>query len=292
MAPHTRKTPAVEVPETYNNAGEALQERMIHAIESMTKEMAQHRTEMTTQRNENSGRQAEVTPPSAQPETSSKAAGLSMTDKLAKFKKFAPTPFKEAKTPEEADEWLTELEGILETLKTEEEDKIPFTEFLLQGEAREWWKIEKANFKGATLTWKDFREIFLSCYFPTSVCEQKEQEFLYLKQGNLSIMQYDREFRKLAQFAPSLVVAEKDRMKRFLNGMKPIMQKDLSISDFSTHAELLNKALKLERGYNQLHAYQNQGDRKRACYQKKVAKSQASAKSMTIKRKISANGKR
>ena len=56
-------------------------------------------------------------------------------------------------------------------------------------------------------------------------------------------------------------------MKRFLNGLKPIMQKDLSTSDFSTHAELLDKALKLERGYNQLHAYQNQGDRKRAYYQ-------------------------
>ena len=81
------------------------------------------------------------------------------------------------------------------------------------------------------------------------------------------IMQYDREFRKLARFAPSLVTKKKDRMKRFLNGLKPIMQKDLSISNFSTNAELLNKALKLKRGYNQLHAYQNQGDKKRVYYQ-------------------------
>ena len=101
---------------------------------------------------------------------------------MVKFKKFAPTPFKEAKTPEEAEEWLNELEGILETLKTEEEDKVSFAEFLLQGEAREWWKIEKINFKDVTLNWKDFRKIFLSGYFSTSVCEQKEQEFLYLKE--------------------------------------------------------------------------------------------------------------
>ena len=140
----------------------------------MMKEMAQHRVKMTPQRNVDNGRQTEVTSPVAQPEASSKASSAIMIDKLAKFKKFASTPFKKAKTPEEAEEWLNELEGILETLKIEEEDKVPFAEFLLQGEAREWWKIEKANFKGTTLTWKDFRKIFFSCYFFTSVCEQKE----------------------------------------------------------------------------------------------------------------------
>ena len=173
--------PVEEVPETSSNAGEALQGRMLLAIENMMKEMAQHRVEMATQRNENSGRQAEVTPPSVQPETSSKASGTSMTDKLAKFKKFAPKPFKEAETPEEAEEWLKELEGILENLKTEEEDKVPFAEFLLQGDARDWWIMEREHFKGETLTWKDFKEIFFRNFFPTSVCEQKEQEFLYLK---------------------------------------------------------------------------------------------------------------
>ena len=80
-------------------------------------------------------------------------------------------------------------------------------------------------------------------------------------------MQYNREFRKLAHFAPSLVAMEKDRMKRFLNGLRPIMQKDLSTSKFATYAELLDTTLKLEKGYNQLHAYQNQGDKKRVYYQ-------------------------
>ena len=122
-------------------------------------------------------RHIKANPSSNQPEPSNKISGQSMTDKLVKFKKFAPTSFKEAKMPGEAEEWLNELEGILETLKTEEEDMVSFAKFLLQDEAREWWKIEKANFKGVTLTWKDFREIFLFCYFPTSVCEQKEQEF-------------------------------------------------------------------------------------------------------------------
>ena len=134
MAPRTRRTPVVpveEVLEIFSNAGEALQGRMLLAIENMMKEMAQHRAEMAAQRNGDSGRQTEVTPLSVQPETSSKASGVSMIEKLAKFKKFAPKPLKETETPEEVEEWLKELEGILENLKTEEEDWVPFAEFLL-----------------------------------------------------------------------------------------------------------------------------------------------------------------
>ena len=134
---------------------------MLLAIESMMKEMAQHKVEMAAQRNRDNGRQAEDTSPFAQPEASSRASGASMTDKLAKFKKFTPAPFKEAQNPTEAEEWLEELEGTLEVLKTEEEDKVLFTEYLLQGKARIWWKIEKTNHKGAELTWKNFQEIFL-----------------------------------------------------------------------------------------------------------------------------------
>ena len=41
----------------------------------------------------------------------------SAIQKLSRFRKFAPSPFKEAKDSDEADEWLDEL-GVLETLKT------------------------------------------------------------------------------------------------------------------------------------------------------------------------------
>ena len=72
------------------------------------------------------------------PEFTNKSNGESKMQKLSRFKKFAPKPFKDAKDPNEAQEWLEELEGILDNLDTEEEDRMTFTEFLLQGEARTW----------------------------------------------------------------------------------------------------------------------------------------------------------
>ena len=45
---------------------------------------------------------------------------------------------------------------------------------------------------------------------------------------------------------------EKDRVERFLHGLRPTIQKDLAIVDFATHAEALDKALKMEMAYEEL----------------------------------------
>ena len=94
-----------------------------------------------------------VDPPSSQLESSDKATTI---QKLSKFKKFAPKPFKEMKTPTEAEEWLEELETVLEALHTEDEDRMIFTESLLQGEARLWWKMEKDKMGDKVWLWKEF----------------------------------------------------------------------------------------------------------------------------------------
>ena len=96
-------------------------------LRDMRRLLQQHRDDQSKQSNNVSS------PPSSQSDSSSKATTI---QKLSKFKKFAPKPFKEEKTPNEAEEWLEELEAILEDLHSEEEDKMIFTEFLLQGEAR------------------------------------------------------------------------------------------------------------------------------------------------------------
>ena len=94
-------------------------------------------------------------------EMSSKLTGDSVMHKLAKFKRVAPVPFKEAKDSNDAEEWLEELDGILETLKIEDEERMLYTESLLQGEARIWWKMEKKKREKEELSWKEFQEIFL-----------------------------------------------------------------------------------------------------------------------------------
>ena len=89
--------------------------------------------------------------------------------------------------------------------------------------------------------------MFLRHYFPQSVCEQKKQEFMFLKQGSRDLAQYYQEFNKLMRFELDQVSTENDRMKKFLNGMKLTLQKNLSTCEVETYGDLLDKALKRER---------------------------------------------
>ena len=80
----------------------------------------------------------------------------------------------------------------------------------------------------------------------------------------MTVMQYDRKFHKLSRFAKTLVNIGKDRVERFLHGLRPTIQKDLAIVDFVTHAEALDKALKIEMAYEELDNYQKREEKKRS----------------------------
>ena len=84
------------------------------------------------------------------------------------------------------------------------------------------------------------------------------------KSGNQSVMQYDRQFHKLSRFAKSLVATEKDKVKRFVNGLKMSLQKDLSVVELHSHAEALDKALKAEWVREQMGNDQKTRDKRRA----------------------------
>ena len=81
----------------------------------------------------------------------------------------------------EAEDWLDKLKKIMDLLQAEDNDRIMFIEFLLEGETSNWWKMEKRRPERNKVTWENFQRIFLRHYFPKIVCEQKEQEFMFLK---------------------------------------------------------------------------------------------------------------
>ena len=57
-------------------------------------------------------------------------------------------------------------------------------------------------------------------YYPRDVKRGKEQEFLRLKQGQMSIMEYAAKFNELSRFAPNQVATEKMKMDYFEQGLR------------------------------------------------------------------------
>ena len=56
--------------------------------------------------------------------------------------------------------------------------------------------------------WVNFMREFNEKYFPPLVQEKREDDFIRLRQGTLSVVDYETQFTKLSKFAPELVVTE------------------------------------------------------------------------------------
>jgi len=52
-------------------------------------------------------------------------------------------------------------------------------------------------------------------YYPRDVKRAKGHEFLRLKQGQMSVMEYVEKFNELSHFAPNQVTTEEMRMDHF-----------------------------------------------------------------------------
>ena len=57
-------------------------------------------------------------------------------------------------------------------------------------------------------------------YFPDTTRHAKAQEFLELKQGTMTVMDYVVRFTELARFADDYVAMDMAKVRRFENGLK------------------------------------------------------------------------
>ena len=70
------------------------------------------------------------------------------------------------------------------------------------------------------MTWAEFHDLFMGKYFPNTARHAKAQEFLELKQGTITVMDYVARFMELAHFADDYVATNMAKVRRFENGLK------------------------------------------------------------------------
>ena len=103
---------------------------------------------------------------------------------------------------------------------TSEETRIRLAAFQLKGEAQVWWRWVRTSKDLETMTWAKFQELFMGKYFPDTARHAKAQEFLELKQGEMTVMDYVARFTELARFADDYVATDMAKVRRFENGLK------------------------------------------------------------------------
>ncbi|KAL0533781.1 hypothetical protein IC582_027827 [Cucumis melo] len=141
------------------------------------------------------------------------------------------------------------LGKCFDVMNCPEERKVRLATFLLQKEAEGWWKsILVRRSDARALDWQTFRGIFEDKYYPSTYCEAKRDEFLGLKQGSLSVAEYERKYTELSRYADVIVASESDRCRRFERGLRfEIRTPVTAIAKWTNFSQLVETALRVEQ---------------------------------------------
>ncbi len=97
------------------------------------------------------------------------------------------------------------------------------------------------------LTWDDFLREFRQKYVLDAYVDQKLQEFLSLKQGSRSVVEYEREFSCLSHYVGSLLSTSGEKCKRFEISLKSSLRMQVVGFRHNNFSKLISQALELER---------------------------------------------
>ncbi|XP_027174817.1 uncharacterized protein LOC113774489 [Coffea eugenioides] len=97
---------------------------------------------------------------------------------------------------------------------------------------------------------------FNAKYFPPLIQERKEDEFIRFRQRAQTVAEYESQFTRLSKFAPELMLTEQRRIRRFVQGLNVVIQKDLAIAQLSTFSDAVEKAQRVESARLQVRTFQ------------------------------------
>ncbi|XP_017406142.1 uncharacterized protein LOC108319490 [Vigna angularis] len=167
---------------------------------------------------------------------------------LESFLQHHPAKFSGKGLPDEADQWLRDMEKIFNAKRCPDENRLAYVEYLLTGEASHWWSSARAILTDAQqpITWEVFRNKFYEEYFPDSVRFAKEVEFLQPVQGSMSVSEYTNKFKHLVRFN-TMATSEVWQCRKFENGLRSDLKVLISSLCIRTFPAMVERAKVLEK---------------------------------------------
>ena len=147
-----------------------------------------------------------------------------------------------------ADHWFMQVENILEAMEiASNTTKIRLAAFQLEGEAQVWWNWVKTSRDLEAMTWAEFHDLFMGKYFLDTARQARAQEFLELKQGTMTVLEYVARFTELARFADDYVATGMAKVRRFENELKLSIQGRIIGLRLQDMDSMVGMALTIER---------------------------------------------
>ncbi|CAH9108797.1 unnamed protein product, partial [Cuscuta europaea] len=154
-----------------------------------------------------------------------------------------PPSYQGQEDPLILEDWIRSFDKLFEAVNCPAEQRVDIAAYYLHQEADNWWATDgPALRQQPNLSWESFKEAMRERFYPEHVKAEKYEEFLYLKQGDMSVQDYYAKFVALARFARALVPDENSKARKFIHGLNFDTQKAVSVLGCQTLNEAYTKA--------------------------------------------------
>jgi hypothetical protein len=110
-----------------------------------------------------------------------------------------------------------------------------------------WWgnfvEIQQA---GHQVTWDEFQLAFREHYIPEGALHMEQEEFILLKQGGDTLMQYLNKFNHLSQYAIDQVNTDLKKKNCFMRGLNDRLQRKMATCLDLTYSRAVSTTLAVE----------------------------------------------
>ncbi|KAG6478156.1 uncharacterized protein LOC122019017 [Zingiber officinale] len=158
-----------------------------------------------------------------------------------------PKDFSGTIDPMVAENWIKSIEVIFRFMALEDADMVRCATYLLKDDALLWWEGASLSVDLNTLSWEGFKEVFYSKYFTEDIRSKLTREFMTLRQGDRSVAEFVREFDRGCHFVPLIANNPKEKLRHFIDGLRPILRRDVRVADPKEFAEAVTRALRAEQ---------------------------------------------
>ena len=137
------------------------------------------------------------------------------------MEKYRPIDFlgKKDDEPSMAENWLEITKRMLRQMHFTSDENLECATSLLQDEAYQWWVFVTRTTPPESVTWEFFMAKFRKQHVGCIYLSIMRREFHNLKQRQMSVTEYQREFTRLSKYAPEMLVTEKEKCRKFEDGL-------------------------------------------------------------------------
>jgi len=138
-------------------------------------------------------------------------------------------------TPTDAADWLCKVEKVMNGCRLTPEERVFFVPHQLTGLADIWWSGVSEAWPPARgdITWDIFLQQFRAKYYPESFRDRMSDALNHIQQGSKTVDEYEREFRNIVRFVPTVASDEREKARKFFRGLNARYRE--VIGEESTH---------------------------------------------------------